>query len=246
MMGDFTRSTFFVSVDRLYWISSRHNFSGCKVAFTISLSRIYRRWDCFETWKSRYYHSYILKNHPDWLGNIALMQKRIPFAVRYPHIGYSLQLCLLGIVILTMMHSYQCQVCLRQRTSHWILHSIPTQKMLQFIGFQNRCLSDMVMHSYPWCAGWWWSACLFQWIRFCCWITWLHGVGFLSQMFLDNRCGVAKVIVHVVGGRENVVTGFFKTECGGCHVTINRCSGKNFLRLGYCWCYFLGLRATFL
>ena len=57
------------------------------------------------------------------------------------------------------------------------------------------------------------------------WRTWFTSVGFLCQTFLDNRCGVAKGIVHVVGGRENVVRRFFKTECGGCHVTIDRCSG---------------------
>ena len=154
MMGDSIRSTFFVSVDRLYWSSSKHNFSGCKVEWSISLSRIYRRWDSSATWKSRYYHSYILKNHSDWLGNLSLKQKRIPFAVRYPHIGYSLQLCLLGIVLLETMHSYQCQVFLRQRTSHWLLHSIPTQKMLQLIGFQNRHISAMVLYSHPWCDVW--------------------------------------------------------------------------------------------
>ena len=77
------------------------------------------------------------------------------------------------------------------------------------------------------------------------WRTWLHGVGFLCQNFLDNRCGVAKGIVHVVGGRENLVTGLFKTGCGGCHVTIDRCSGKKVIRLGSCWRYFLDLRVPF-
>ena len=144
-----------------------------------------------------------------------------------------------------MMHSYQCQVCLRQRTSHWLLHSIPTQKMLQFIGFQNRRLSAMVLYSHPWCAGWWWSACISQWIWFWWWIIWFTGVWFLCRTFLDNKYSVAKGILYVVGGRENVVTGFFKTECGGCHVTIDRCSGKKVIMLGSCWCYFLILRAPF-
>ena len=96
----------------------------------------------------------------------------------------------------------------------------------------------MVLNSYPLYDVWWWIACISQWIWFWWWRTWFTGVGFLCRNFLDNRCGVAKGIVHVVDGRENVVTGLFKTECGGWHVTIDRCSGKKVIRLGSCWCYF--------
>ena len=63
------------------------------------------------------------------------------------------------------------------------------------------------------------------------------GVGFLCWTIFDIICGVAKGRVHGVGGRPNVFVGFFKTEGGGCHETINRCSGKKIIRLGSCCCY---------
>ena len=59
-------------------------------------------------------------------------------------------------------------------------------------------------------------------------------LGFCAELFLITDAVLLKGIVHVVGGRENVVTGLFKSECGGCHVTIDRCSGKKVIRLGSC------------
>ena len=85
------------------------------------------------------------------------------------------------IALSEMLHSYQCQICLIQKPSHRLLHSIPTHKMIQTNRFQNRRLSSVLMHSRPWFNGWWWAACIYQWIRFWwrrmqlqqCWISML-------------------------------------------------------------------------
>ena len=65
-----------------------------------------------------------------------------------------------------------------------------------------------------------------------------ENVSFLCWTILDNRCGVAKGIVHGIDGRAIVVIRLFKMEGGGCHVTSNRFSGNIIIRLGYLCCHF--------
>ena len=42
-----------------------------------------------------------------------------------------------------------------------------------------------------------------------------------------------------------MVTGFFKTECGGCHVTIDRCSGKKSFKVRVFLMLFFGFTSYF-
>ena len=106
---------FCVSVDSRYVSIFKYNYSGCMVAFTIHFSgREVLILLC--NLKIGFLPSYPLKHHQDLLGRLSLLYKRMPLALGYPHIGYSILLCLLVTALLGNLQSYKWRVFLIQST----------------------------------------------------------------------------------------------------------------------------------
>ena len=138
-----------------------------------------RRWDLSGTWKIRYLTSYPIEHHPYLLGHISLLNKKILLDVGYPRIWYSLRSCLLGTVLLEMLHSYQFRIFLRQ--FRHIGYSIRFQR-IKFCsayafkrgGFLPWCCIHFLdildgdgMPVFPeWIFCWWWRTRL-RW----CWVS---------------------------------------------------------------------------
>ena len=128
-----TSSTVFMLVDSRYCGSFNNNCSGCMFVFTIILAR---RKEFILLWNPKKEISSFQYSK----ASSGLTWKYFPPTEKKP-IGCKLSsyrilssIGFLGITLLETLHSYQCQVHLRQRPPHKLIHSIPTQKILHFTG----------------------------------------------------------------------------------------------------------------